>query len=280
MDCVGVDAALLQAREIFCRSAISLYPDRFAACEIVDPSRPDLDEFVAAYRDHAGMLALRVLLRSWTDGALSEDFVSGRYERLFAAAERYAVPLFVVAAGHLSKLVPVIAAHPNLTLILDHLGLNQPPALVGDDPWADVPNVTQLAQIPNVHVKFTGAITLARTPYPFQDVWPPLSKIIDAFGPQRLMWGSDMTRIRFAPRSTERGPRAILVRHLQRRHKLLPRYAGGLTIRQGANVRGDDSPRAPLAKRRPSKGDTPGCGRRSRRASFRWGAAGRSRGRQ
>ena len=46
MDCVGVDAALLQAREIFCRSAISLYPDRFAACEIVDPNRPDLDDLL------------------------------------------------------------------------------------------------------------------------------------------------------------------------------------------------------------------------------------------
>jgi hypothetical protein len=31
--------------------------------------------------------------------------------------------------------------------------------------------------------------------------------VIDAFGPERLMWGSDFTRLRWAPRTTEPGPR-------------------------------------------------------------------------
>ena len=37
---------------------------------------------------------------------------------------------------------------------------------------------------------------LARAPYPFPDLWGPIHKIVDAFGPDRVMWGSDITTCR------------------------------------------------------------------------------------
>ncbi len=59
-----------------------------------------------------------------------------------------------------------------------------------------------------MHVKFCGAPTLSKEPFPFKDVWPNLHRIIDAFGPERLMWGSDFTRMRWVPVTGGLAPRS------------------------------------------------------------------------
>ena len=64
-----------------------------------------------------------------------------------------------------------------------------------------------MAKYPNVAIKFSGAPTLSLRPYPHADIWPHLHKLIDAFGPNRLMWGSDFTRLRWAPLTLDPGPR-------------------------------------------------------------------------
>jgi predicted TIM-barrel fold metal-dependent hydrolase len=80
-------------------------------------------------------------------------------------------------------------------LVIDHLGLQQPfnpppPA----EPWADLQNVLALASQPNIRIKISGACTLSREPFPYEDIWDPVLKIIDAFGLDRCMWGTDWTR--------------------------------------------------------------------------------------
>jgi predicted TIM-barrel fold metal-dependent hydrolase len=87
------------------------------------------------------------------------------------------------------------AASPDTAIVIDHLGLQQPfepppPAA----PFADLPNVLQLAAYPNVSIKITGACTLSREPFPYRDIWEPLGRIFDAFGIDRCMWGTDWTR--------------------------------------------------------------------------------------
>ena len=80
-------------------------------------------------------------------------------------------------------------------LVIDHLGLQQPfhpppPA----EPWADLPKVLALAGQPNIRMKISGACTLSHEPFPYNDIWDPVLKIIDAFGLDRCMWGTDWTR--------------------------------------------------------------------------------------
>ena len=43
-------------------------------------------------------------------------------------------------------------------------------------------------------MKISGACTLSREPYPYNDIWDPVLRIIDAFGIDRCMWGTDWTR--------------------------------------------------------------------------------------
>ena len=59
-------------------------------------------------------------------------------------------------------------------------------------------NPMALARYPNVAVKLCGAPLLSAQAYPFDDVWPYLAQLFDAFGFDRVMWGSDYTRLRLA----------------------------------------------------------------------------------
>lgn len=52
----------------------------------------------------------------------------------------------------------------------------------------------ELAQYDNVAVKVSGACTLSREPFPYNDIWEPLCRVFDAFGFDRYMWGTDWTR--------------------------------------------------------------------------------------
>jgi L-fuconolactonase len=65
-----------------------------------------------------------------------------------------------------------------------------PPA----EPWADLPKVLALASQPNIRIKISGACTLSHEPFPYNDIWDPVMRLIDAFGLDRCMWGTDWTR--------------------------------------------------------------------------------------
>jgi predicted TIM-barrel fold metal-dependent hydrolase len=51
-----------------------------------------------------------------------------------------------------------------------------------------------MAQYENVRVKISGACTMWHQAFPYDDVWEPVLRVIDAFGLDRCMWGTDWTR--------------------------------------------------------------------------------------
>jgi predicted TIM-barrel fold metal-dependent hydrolase len=51
-----------------------------------------------------------------------------------------------------------------------------------------------LAAYPNTRIKISGACTLSHEPLSYDDIWDPVMRIIDAFGLDRCMWGTDWTR--------------------------------------------------------------------------------------
>jgi L-fuconolactonase len=77
---------------------------------------------------------------------------------------------------------------PELTFVLDHLGA--PPAESGQGatggPWAEA--IRDLAALPNVVCKLSGAHT---SPARASDLRPYYETVLAAFGPERLMFGSD-----------------------------------------------------------------------------------------
>jgi L-fuconolactonase len=197
MEAAGVDAAVINARDEWAEYAATQFPKRFASVITVDdPGVGDIDERIANMRNRPGVLGIRVVLTYPRTGEKVERLKQGGYRPLFEAAARHKVPTCVFVCGD-SPLAGLIAEqHPDLTLIVDHLGINKPPISTPDDPpFLKLPDVLALARYPNIAVKVSGTPTHSRQPYPFEDLWPHLHKVLNAFGPQRLMWGTDIMSV-------------------------------------------------------------------------------------
>ena len=84
--------------------------------------------------------------------------------------------------------------HPRLRLCIDSLGAA--PRTTDKAAFADLPELLALAKRPNVVVKAEGVPAMSSEPFPYRNLHPYLRQVYDAFGPQRLFWGSDFTRLK------------------------------------------------------------------------------------
>jgi hypothetical protein len=116
------------------------------------------------------------------------------WRRVFAPAEQAGVPVFLLAPDVIDIVPATARAYPDLQIVLDHLGAVASSS-VGDGArgLARVPDLLKLAQFDNVALKCTNVPSLSTTGFPFNDIWPHLHAILEAFGPECLMWGSDIT---------------------------------------------------------------------------------------
>src|SRR5260370_832644 len=115
--------------------------------------------------------------------------------RVLPAAARHSFPVNLLCWGRLDQVGQMAARHPETRLVIDHLGLQQPfepPAPAA--PWTELPKLLGLAAHDNLVVKISGACTLSHQPFPYKDIWDPLGRIFDAFGFDRCMCGTDLTR--------------------------------------------------------------------------------------
>jgi L-fuconolactonase len=199
MDALGIDGAVLVSAFAMCRYDASYaldvrarHPGRFAVVKPVDPSDPDVADIIADWKRTPGCVGVRMLL---VRSGLATDAADPGLNRVLAAAAKLSMPVNLHIAGRLDQGIELIRRNPDTQIIVDHLGLVQPHAPpVPAEPWAELPKVLTLAALDNVTIKISGAGTLSREPYPFNDIWDPVCRMIDAFGIDRCMWGTDWTR--------------------------------------------------------------------------------------
>ncbi len=78
--------------------------------------------------------------------------------------------------------------HPDTRVVVDHFARV---GISGEIDSRELTTLCRLARFPNVHVKTSAFYALgAKTP-PYTDLIPMIRKVVDAFGPERLMWASD-----------------------------------------------------------------------------------------
>ena len=116
----------------------------------------------------------------------------GSTDWLWPTLEQAGIPIMIIMPDALDHLDRIAAAHPGLKVVIDHVGLS-----TGQGPRAfdNLPQVCRLARHPNVAVKASGMPSLSAEPYPFRDLHPHIRTLVDAFGPQRAFWGTDLTRM-------------------------------------------------------------------------------------
>src|SRR6478736_3541082 len=114
---------------------------------------------------------------------VSKDPADPGINRVLAAAAKHSLAVNLACSSRLEQVAQMAARNSNTQLVVDHLGLVQPQAPPPPaQPWADLPKLLALAAYPNVAVKISGACTLSREAFPYDDIWDPVLRIVDAFG--------------------------------------------------------------------------------------------------
>ena len=112
---------------------------------------------------------------------------------LWPAAERAVLPVALMVPDYLAAIGRVAERHPGLKLIVDHLG--RPSGKKDAAAFENLSELLALGKYPNVAVKASGAPSYSTDPYPFRNIHGYLQQIYDAFGPERMFWGTDITRM-------------------------------------------------------------------------------------
>lgn len=199
MDEGGIDAAVIHppgwdpGSTDMAFAAVRDYPGRFAILGSLPLDRPDTRERIATWRNQPGMLGLRYTalhepMRQW--------IADGTLDWLWAAAEKADVPIALLATDSLADLGRVAARYPGLRLTIDHLGGRGGMTTLKDHAaMTHMPALLTLAKHSNVAVKATGAPGYSAEAYPFPIMQGYVRRIFDAFGPHRVFWGTDITKM-------------------------------------------------------------------------------------
>jgi len=201
MASAGVDCAVIhppsalgEAANELALEAVRNHPDKFCILGHFDLKSSDGEKIVARWRERPGMLGFRFTFNLpeqktwWTDGSLDWFWV---------ACEKAGLVVGLLATGENIKVLGKIAErYPGLKLNIDHIGRGGGRSEKKDDAaYADLADMLALARLSNVGVKLSGAPSTSTQPYPYKNIHGYLRQIVEAFGPNRCFWGTDITRM-------------------------------------------------------------------------------------
>ena len=197
MNAAGVDRAVLVppgwegARNDLALAAARADPDRFA---VMGRIRPDLlatsQGILLNWREQPGMLGVRLALNN--RGA-AKFLDSGKLNWLWQEAESSSVPLMILVRHADVHYIDAIAErHPRLKIVMDHLALDSKQR--DAEAFRDFDKLLAIAKRPNVAVKASALPCYSSDVYPYRSLHGYIRQVYDAFGPQRMFWGTDLSR--------------------------------------------------------------------------------------
>lgn len=199
MDANGVDRAILVppaswptgvTRNSYSLDAARRHPSRFGVMGLFDYDAPDARDRLAGWR-RPGMLGIRTWLGG---GATVPHLVGDAFDWFWSALEAHQIPFMSAAPGRMHLFADILRRFPLMRLIIDHAA-REPRGATGEAAWADLGDTLALAKWPRTAIKVSCLPTVSGQAYPFCDLHPFIRRIYDAFGPRRMLWGSDATRL-------------------------------------------------------------------------------------
>ena len=198
MDAAGVGRAILVPPMLtgwdneYALSYARAEPGRFAVMGRFNVEAADARARLTNWRRQQGMLGIRIFFA----GAPSMSMLTDRsYDWFWSECERSRMPLMGTIPGNIAGFEPLLARYPGLRLTIDHAG-RHPNGPKDEAAWADADQLYALARHPNVAVKVSSLPSFSTEDYPFANLHQHIRRIYDTFGPQRMLWGSDVTRLR------------------------------------------------------------------------------------
>lgn len=171
--------------------AATRHPDRFATLGWFPLDAAAGPASVGELLTRPGMLGLRFVLAAPDPIA---QLTTGDLDWLWASADWHEAPVaLMVLPEHLPLLGGIAARFPKMRILIDHLAVL--PFLALPQAAEHLDDLLALAGHPNIAVKASGVPSMATDPYPFPSTHEVLRRTCDAFGPDRMFWGTDITRM-------------------------------------------------------------------------------------
>jgi predicted TIM-barrel fold metal-dependent hydrolase len=207
--CVVQRATLYGYDNSYMLAAAAAHGERLSPVAVLDAQEPasstQLDRLVGEH----GLAGLRIVAPRLTEHD-TDWLASPQALELWTAAERHRLPMAVIlyrrnnAAG-LIALEQVARRFTGLPIVLDHCGLPHPStpemrfaASEGIHYTIEPPSgfgieeaIGRFADLPHVHIKVTD-INFDRIEEAGHDSALFVRQLVDRFGPQRIVWGSDV----------------------------------------------------------------------------------------
>jgi len=167
----------------YARDAIRRYPGKFQGVCRVNPESPAAPDDLERLVKEEGWRGVRISPAASAAG----DWIGGPLmPPLWRRAQQLKTPMLVLTAtSRLPQTAKLIEQFPDLDVCIDHMAdspIDRPDELK---------KLLDLARYPRVYVKISHTWSLSKEPYPYRDTHDQVKKVYDAFGPRRLMWGTD-----------------------------------------------------------------------------------------
>ena len=159
------------------------YPQYFRGVARVNPENPAAPDDLSGLVEEQGFQGVRLspsedATGDWIRGPLMPPLWK-RCHDLKASMN------ILTGTSRLPDVGALVEKFPDLTVVIDHMA----------DCPADRPDelkkLVALARYPQVFVKVSHTWSVSKLPYPYPDAQEQVRHLYDAFGPQRLMWGTD-----------------------------------------------------------------------------------------
>jgi L-fuconolactonase len=185
--CVAVQAAQSLDETRFLLDLADRHPFVRAVVGWVDLLAPDLESQLESFAGRKRLRGIRHIAQDEPDDAwlAREDVIRG-----IGALGRFGLTYDILVYPRQLRAATTLArALPDQPFVLDHVAKPEI-AAARLDPWRA--DLRRLAELPHVCCKLSGLVTEARwdgwTPADFR---PYLDVVLEAFGPRRVMFGSD-----------------------------------------------------------------------------------------
>ena len=157
---------------------------------LIDPGVEDLLVQLAA---HPRLKGMRHVLQAEPDSYMDRPDFNAGLARLRTHRLAYDI---LICHPQLPAAIRLVDRHPDQVFILDHIA--KPPLRTHElQPWAR--NLAEFARRPNVFCKLSGVVTECDySHWTWEQILPFMLAALEAFGPARLMFGSDWPVCRVA----------------------------------------------------------------------------------
>jgi len=233
MDAAGVARVLLiqtftayEYDNRFIADTASAHPDRTCGVVTMDPTDPEAPDILRDLHARSNLGAIRMYP---TRGVTPTFAHPGHGHLIETATELGLVTNVLIDTPHADALASHLSNHPDARVVLDHcMNLR-----------AGAPEILEraldLATFPNLYAKLTFAVTGSAEEYPCRDTHDLVRAVIEAYGPEQCVCGSDFPCELWCPKVDYARSLAIFTRELDlpepARRAILGETAGRLYFR-------------------------------------------------